>query len=114
MLGLLGVKLSNEELELVFHRVANGASTGNYLEIINELRGQMSETREGAVIALFRDLDEANRNRIHSTELSKWFRAENHPDIRDKHATAQSIKNDFVDKLDLFGRLGVGIFYSGI
>lgn len=113
-LGLVGVKLSNEELDLIFQRVAKGAQAANYLEIINELRGQMPSHREGAVVALFRDIDVKNRNAIEVNELVRWFKGERHPDIVEKHASAQAIKNDFVDKLDLFGRLGVADGDAGL
>lgn len=107
-LGLVGVKISNEELEAVFQRAAKGASDVNYLDIINELRGQMSKHREAGVISLFKDMIETTHSDyVTASQLLKWFRADNHPDIYDRHLSPDKIHEEFADKLDLFGRLGV-------
>lgn len=107
-LGLVGVKVNNEELEAVFQRTANGASQVNYLNLINELRGQMSKHREDGVVSLFKDMVETTGSKyVTASQMLKWFRADNHPDIYDRHLSPDKVHEEFADKLDLFGRLGV-------
>lgn len=105
--GLCGIKLRNDELEAVFRQVANGQAQVNYLELISTLRGQMTAKREGAVLALFRDMDPKNSGVVQAQALLDWFRADKHPDVLERHAVPEAIYSDFADKLDLFGKLGV-------
>jgi len=111
-LGICGVKIRNEELEAVFKKASKGGSTANYLELISDLRGQMTKVREGAVTALFKDMDPRNQKMVMFGEVTKWLQTEKHPDVVSGRATPDSVRKDFVDKLELFGRLGVGIIYS--
>jgi hypothetical protein len=67
----------------------------------------MSSDREAAVSELFRGLDVRRRDEIDTDSFIGIFKPENHPDVIRKHATADAIYDDFVDKFDLFGRLGV-------
>jgi Ca2+-binding EF-hand superfamily protein len=79
-LGIVNVKISNAQLDAIIRRVIKPNSEKvNYLEMINELRGQMNKIREGAVNALFKDIDVDNRGSIGSNELIKWFKPLNIP-----------------------------------
>ena len=105
--GLCGIKLRNDELDVIFRHVGQGRPQVNYLELISELRGQMSPKREGSVTALFKDMDPRNTGTVLSKDLLEWFRPDKHPDVLERHAVPDAIYSDFADKLDLFGKLGV-------
>jgi hypothetical protein len=110
-LGLINVKISNDELAAIFQRASKGEHRTNYLDLINELRGQMSKHREDGVISLYKDMTETTGlDYVTSNQMLKWFRADNHPDIVDRHLSPKQVHEEFTDKIDLFGRLGVNLF----
>ena len=67
----------------------------------------MSPKREGGVIALFKDIDPKGAKYVTSNELIKWFKPDRHSDVLSTLTTSDAIYDDFMDRLDLFGRLGV-------
>lgn len=69
----------------------------------------MSQERENAVTQIFNKLDYNQTEQVDTDAIISLFKPENHPDVIRKHATADSIYDDFVDKFDLFGRLGVSL-----
>lgn len=68
----------------------------------------MSKHREDGVISLYKDMTETTGlDYVTSNQMLKWFRADNHPDVVDRHLSPKQIHEEFADKIDLFGRLGV-------
>lgn len=104
-----GVDLTNGELQIIYNFIAEGGSSINYLKLISECRGQMTQAREDMVSELFRKLDLNQSESLATEAVLRAFRPENHPDVLKRHTTEDAIYDDFVDKFDLFGRLGVSI-----
>ena len=102
------IDISNTDLRMVFNFLSeDNGKTVNYLQFISEVRGQMSQERENAVTQIFNRLDYNKTEQINTDSVIGLFKPEVHPDVLRKTATADSIYDDFVDKFDLFGRLGV-------
>lgn len=66
----------------------------------------MTEKRETPITAVFKRLDTNGAEEIVTDDFIDHFRPENHLDVESKKFTADDIFDEFVDKFELFGRLG--------
>ena len=105
-LGLINVNISNDELVAIFQRASKGEHRTNYLDLINELRGQMSKHREDGVISLYKDMTETTGlDYVTSNQMLKWFRADNHPDIVDRHLSPKQVHEESSEQVYFVGKL---------
>lgn len=106
-----GLDTTLAEKRILFEASQGDARGLPYLKWISDMRGQMPPVREQLCSELFQLLDARGSKMINVDVLEKRFNPEAHNDFISKKKTADELWDDFADKLDLFGRLGVNFFH---
>lgn len=101
-----GVKLTPEEIDVLYSDAARGQKVLNYLDFISTCRGQMSQEREKAVGLLYEKIEPRQNADARTSVLLSKFKPDRHPDVKSLGFDPQFVRSNFQESLDLFGRLG--------